>query len=800
MEYVEGESLQARLGRGPLPLKETLKLGAELAEALESAHGKGIIHRDLKPANVMITPSGHPKIMDFGLAKKVVSENGREQDISSALTREGSTLGTPAYMSPEQIRAQPVDHRSDIFSFGIVLYETLTGVHPFRKSTQSETTGAILHEEPHLLATYLNDVPDLLQHTLHKMLAKNPDQRYQTVHEIWTNLEEVRENSGPQPLDAQRDAYRGRLGIRLGLGIAVVVLGIGVIAFFLGWIPWAGSNQLTASTFRAVPVTSLPGGEWRPDFSLGGDRIAFQWAGPDAANPNSDIWVKQLRGGEPLRLTFDPAIDRYSRWSPDGQEIAFARWLPGKIAIKTVPSLGGHERLLVEVARNQRYDHGLTGISWAPDGRTLAISYRPGGQLEARVFLLSIDTAEIRPFSSPPAGSYGDYFAQFSPDGRTIAFFRQQGYADWDLFLQSLEATAPEQVTSETFRNAAGLAWMPNGRGIVFSASGAGPVSLWRVAVPGNRPIPLTDQGAYLRRTFPAFSPRGDRLAYTEVEPGKAAIWQFVNPRVNESSIQPHSLIASSRWDGRAVPSPDGKRLLFESNRTGPSEIFISEVDGSQQRQITFLNADTGSPMWSPDGRRICFDARTGGVGDIFVVGDQGGAVRQLTTDPAEDVSPSWSSNGHWIYFASNRTGRHETWKVPSAGGEAVQVTRNGGYYAQESSDGFLHYTKAIEGSIWKLPLTGGEETLVLDRTVRWEDWVLTPEGIYYVTRKQEGTDWIWDFRFLTHPDRVDQEVFTWRSSHSGDWLAVSPDQKWFFPTVFEPYRGSDIMLVENFR
>ncbi len=148
MEYVEGESLQARLGRGPLPIKETLKLGAELAEALESAHGKGIIHRDLKPANVMITLSGHPKIMDFGLAKKVVSENGREQDISSALTREGSTLGTLSYMSPEQIRGEVVDARSDIFSLGVVLYEMVTGVHPFRRAQSAETTSAILREDP----------------------------------------------------------------------------------------------------------------------------------------------------------------------------------------------------------------------------------------------------------------------------------------------------------------------------------------------------------------------------------------------------------------------------------------------------------------------------------------------------------------------------------------------------------------------------------------------------------------------------------------------------------------------------
>ena len=146
----------------------------EIAEALEEAHKAGIAHRDLKPANIMLTSGGHVKVMDFGLAKKVVDEDGTEQDITSALTREGTTLGTLAYMSPEQLRGKPVDTRTDIFSFGIVLYELLSGVHPFRKPKQVETTNAILREDPTPLSRYTEDTADLLQHTVEKMLAKDP--------------------------------------------------------------------------------------------------------------------------------------------------------------------------------------------------------------------------------------------------------------------------------------------------------------------------------------------------------------------------------------------------------------------------------------------------------------------------------------------------------------------------------------------------------------------------------------------------------------------------------------------------
>ncbi len=252
-------------------------------------------------------------------------------------------------MSPEQIRAQPVDHRSDIFSFGIVLYEMLTGVHPFRKTTQSETTGSILHEEVPPLSRYLDEAPDLLQHTLHKMLAKSPDQRYQTVHEIRTNLEEVRESSGPHMLEAGANSRGQTKPFWTGLISVAVLLVAGAAAVFLGWIPLSGSDQSTSEPLQAVPFMNMPGGAWCPDFSPLGDRIAFHGTVEDEAKVGFDICVKQIGPGDPLPLTTSPNWDRYPCWSPDGLQIAFARWFPDKIAIMTVPALGGLERPIAEV-------------------------------------------------------------------------------------------------------------------------------------------------------------------------------------------------------------------------------------------------------------------------------------------------------------------------------------------------------------------------------------------------------------------------------------------------------------------
>ena len=191
MEYVEGQTLKEKLADGPLSPRESLHVAAQVTDALEIAHKKGIVHRDLKPANIMLTQQGHVKVMDFGLAKRLAPESSSEEDLTANLTREGSTIGTPAYMSPEQIRTEPVDHRSDIFSLGIVLYEMLTGVHPFRRTQALDTMGAILNDEAPLLSEYLPDPGSLMQETVATMLAKVPGQRYETASELAKDLHRV---------------------------------------------------------------------------------------------------------------------------------------------------------------------------------------------------------------------------------------------------------------------------------------------------------------------------------------------------------------------------------------------------------------------------------------------------------------------------------------------------------------------------------------------------------------------------------------------------------------------------------
>jgi serine/threonine protein kinase/Tfp pilus assembly protein PilF len=234
MEYVEGRTLKDAIAQGPLPFKEALQTAVEIAEALEKAHETGIIHRDLKPANIMLTAGGHVKVMDFGLAKQVVkTEAGDSQEKTlTALTGEGATVGTLAYMSPEQARAKPADARSDIFSFGIMLYEMLTGIHPFKKETGVETVSAILSETPLPLGQRLPEASELLQHVVGKVLAKNPDQRYQSMHEIRTDVQQILQQRESAASAAPRP--RG-LGLRRPIWVILAVAGLVILAASGSW-------------------------------------------------------------------------------------------------------------------------------------------------------------------------------------------------------------------------------------------------------------------------------------------------------------------------------------------------------------------------------------------------------------------------------------------------------------------------------------------------------------------------------------------------------------------------------------
>ncbi len=245
MELLEGETLKRRLGEGPLEASDALKLASQIAAALQAAHAKGIIHRDIKPANIFVTTEGYVKVLDFGLAKRLAPDAGTEEDISSALTSAGTILGTLAYMSPEQLRGKELDARTDIFSFGVVLYEMVTGVHPFRRETVRDTGNSIINDEPQPLSRYGNETPETLQHILRKMLAKNPEQRSQSIRDVHDDLEQMADESGHTAMAMRKKSRRRLLMASLSVLLLVILLSV----FWSEFSPSGGpSDQLHSET------------------------------------------------------------------------------------------------------------------------------------------------------------------------------------------------------------------------------------------------------------------------------------------------------------------------------------------------------------------------------------------------------------------------------------------------------------------------------------------------------------------------------------------------------------------------
>ena len=789
MAYLEGQTVKDKIAERPLKLDEALDIAIQIAQGLKAAHQKEITHRDIKPANLMLTPEGRVKIMDFGLAQ--LAEG-------SKLTKTRTLLGTPAYMSPEQARRAPTGRPADLWSLGVVIYEMVTGRLPFAGERDQAVLYAIEHEEPEPVTALRSGLPTELDRILEKALAKRLEERYQHADDLMVDLRRLqKERAGAAvPKRSRRDLY------------AAVTA---VMAAALGLAAWLGvlgpTGREPQAPLWSVPLTSDPGLELHPTFSPDGNQVAFDWDGEN--RDNTDIYVKLVAGGRPLRLTTNPAVDNHPAWSPDGSQIAFLRGAEGSRGIFLVPPIGGIERKLAESPHF--LVGGFSGLSWSPDGKFLAVPDRTSPKEPHAIFLVSVESGEKERLTSPPAQSLGDHSPAFSPDGRTLAFVRQSAVVIADIYLVQVAGGEPRRLTfnDQTTR---GLAWTPDGREIVFSSSpGAHSTSsLWRISSFGGMPELLSGTGG--GAISPAISRQGSRLIYSRWT-SDLNIWRLGLSGLTTARNRPARLIASTRTDWFPRISPDGDRIAFESDRSGSLEVWVCDRDGRRPVQLTsFVDVNAGSPCWSPDGRWIAFDAAPDGNPDIYVISADGGSPRRLTTEGSQEILPSWSRDGQWIYFSSTRTGISQVWKAPAAGGEAVQVTKKGGGFrgAFESPDGkFVFYAKS-EGSpfgpaaVWRVPAEGGEEVAVLDspRPVSGGAWAVVEQGIYFiVVERSEALAAEGFLNFFHFGTGQVTRIASLGEQLDTNWLqvAVSPDGGWVL-YVQEDQGGADLMLVENFR
>ena len=815
MEYVGGKTLGQVIPRQGMRIAEAVKIAVQLADALSAAAAAGIVHRDLKPGNIMVTENGQVKVLDFGLAKFAIAEVGGAARGSTlpptvseqVVTRDGMLAGTVAYMSPEQAEGLPLDSRSDIFSFGAVLYEMVTGERAFQGNSKMSVLTSILRDDPQPLGAKVANVPQQLETIVNRCLRKDPARRFQSfteAHLALLDLQEESESGRLRSLGSQRPSGLKRRRVAPVLAVtAVVALSL------MGFLYWRNNRtHRPIPEMRVAPFASYAGFQGFPAFSADGNQIAFAWTGGEGRVTH--IFSKVIGTDAVLPLTSGIYSDSLPAFAPDGRSVAFLRSLPqGATGVYQVSPLGGHERLIAQIPTAF-----YRGLSWSSDSRWLVTSGRSDPEGRSRTYVVAASDGQIRTLSFGATGD--EMYPALSKDSRMLAFTRAEGDTQWGIFVVPVDENLNPTASPRRMRTPTGLnreaAWTVDGQGLVFVNGGSATSRLWRVPVSGDaeaQQLVLTGGVEFA----PAIAPVGDRLAFTRNNTS-ANIWSF--PVLGPGAVGPAKQIVVSARSSYLRPhafSEDGTKIAFESDRSGGYGIWTANADGSDPTLLygrkEFLS---GSPAWSSDGRFVAFDARRGKHTQVFVIAANGGPVRELTSDEFDSMLPSWSRDGKWIYFDSNRNGgRLEIFKSSPEGGEALQVTHGGGWDAQESPDGaWLYFTRSRSANapLLRVPISGGLEDEVLPSIhQRW--WAVAANGIWFMKPVGAETEVgilpmenvASDQAELEFYDQAKAKVVTAaalaKSPDGG--LALSPDGHTLLYSQVD-YRAYEIEVADNFR
>jgi len=755
MELVEGPTLAERLEEGALPIEESLSFARQIAEALEEAHAKGIVHRDLKPQNVKASREGKVKVLDFGLAKAMdpsrpmsPEELAQSPTMTFGGTREGVVLGTAAFMAPEQARGLAVDKRVDIWAFGVVLYEMLSGCAPFEAATVPDTLVAVLTRDidwSRLPAA----TPIAIRRLLRRCLERNPKNRLHDIADARLVLADVERGASDEaPLQsAPPTGVRRREHLAWALLAAAVLAGSVVIAILVrrgsGIAPEESTPRVTALT----PLTVDPGYEGEGSLAPDGESIAYT---ADRGG-QFDIYLQQIGVGSPINLTNHPADDVQPSISPDGRLVAFVSTRESRLQLVyrspgypllggdvwVMPVLGGPPRKIVE-------DGNFP--SWSPDGQTIYFARAVDYRSEIRRVAVTGGESIAIPIRLPAAVRPVLLFSpQASPDGRWILFSAAESF-----FLAPIDGGPATVLGKGRFAT-----WEPSGSAIVYCSAEPGQNGgLWRLpfatssgeAVPPARPMMVGP--AELER--PAFSRGGRRLVVTAVH-------------------------RAANLESLAVDAEAG------TAESAPRSLTTGRND------ISFLSL-------SPDSRSIVYTAVRGSASHLWRL-DEGGAAIQLTDDPAYAESlPRWSPDGTLIAFArwaasTPRLGANaELWVMAPDGGGPRRLTRDGGYISWLPNSHRILYLHLGEFFVLDLA-TGASQKIELEGPDARTMFAVSPDGRWFVYQSAERGNVDLALapvaggraRWLVQTDRQDHHaIFT----SSGRWLYFQPDHRnlWRIP------------------
>jgi Tol biopolymer transport system component len=678
-ELLDGESLRERLRHGRLPESETVRCAVQMARGLAAAHDKGIVHRDLKPGNVFLTTDGTVKLLDFGLAKlRDVAPLGSDEKSTALQTDAAVVLGTVGYMAPEQVRAQAVDHRADIFSFGVVLYEMLTGDRPFERVSAVETLSAILTDDPPPLIDRLPSVSPPLDRIIAHCLEKTPDARFQSARDLAFALEALsssRAGGGTKVshlIAANQSARPGRSRLAW---IAVLVALLSFAAG--GGIVWWLARPQPSGTTVLRRLTSDSGLTTDPAFSSDGKLLAY--ASDRGGGQNLDIWIQHMGGGEPVRLTESAADDHQPAFSPDGSKIVFRAERDGG-GIYVIPFLGGDPRLIAEQGHWPRF---------SPDGTQIA--YAGGASVWRSAFVVPASGGDPRAVS----GITGVLRPVWSPDGKHLLVHGAdlngaiEDRTDWWVLPVGSNASNDAAVKtgalvalrSQLLSDPRPYDWVDDR--IVFSASFGDSRNIWEVALAPRSfeivgtPHRLTS-GTELE-SQPVFGAGNHRLVFS-TGASTVDLWSIpveANHGKVPGSFQ--ALTHDAAFDALPTLSADGRKLVFLSTRLGNEDVWVKDLESGKEAALTSTPGTERHPVVARDGTRAIYSITTDRKYAIRAISTAGGLPEPICDDCQRPTD--WSRDGATILFQYRFNDPRSTLGVlDRASGAKAEILRHPSY------------------------------------------------------------------------------------------------------------------------
>jgi Tol biopolymer transport system component len=793
LEIVEGDTLADRIARGPIPVRQALTWARHIADALDAAHEKGIVHRDLKPANVKITPDELAKVLDFGLARTYgVEGQAVDPARSPTITSDGSViLGTAAYMSPEQARGQAVGKRGDVWAFGCVLYEMLTGRVAFDQPTVSDTLAAVLHHEPDWSALPAGLSPSVTT-LLQRCLEKDVRQRRRDMGDVRAELEDALARPSGVTRTAVSGAASGRRWPR-SMWPAAAGLIAGALIISAWW--WGGGAPEPTHTLaaRSQQITSVVGMEAMPAVSPKTPEVAFVLT----VNGRRQIHRQFVAGGEPVPITSDDSDHDFPRWTPDSDAIVY--FSPGK---------EGESGTLFEIASfggtaARRIGPATTGADISHDGRLIAaFQQQDTGVVLAILQRDNLSATRVIPL--PAAVEYET--PRWSPADRSIAFVGNAGGSREYLYVVEVSAGEPRRIIEATDIN--GLAWLPGEDGLVYASSSGSTMryppifNLRTVSLTGEGDRQLT-VGAE-SHVHPDVSPSGQLLA-SRVRMD-SEIYRF---RVGG---RPSTLDSAARITRQTAQvqtpsaSADGLEIAYLSDSGGHSNVWVAPINGAgRPRRITNEHDPdlwVGLPLWSPAGDWIAYLKTKFGNTSLWIVRPDGSEEKQIVDGGTSAV---WSSDGKAIYYQVYGPGKPTcVHRITIADRTAKEIRCDAAVPLVSRDERTLFFAPrapAFANQIMKASPPGGEATRLPSYPASQmpmypQGHALSPDDRLIAVPLREGvTTNIWVIPTGGGPKRRltdfgDEAIFIGRQ------VSWSPDSRWVYAAIVKT--DADIVLLDG--